>query len=100
MPYRKRVNPNTVTAARHYRKHPTPSEARLWQAIRRDRLGVRFRRQVIILGWIVDFYCARAQLIVEVDGGSHRARTREDHYRDATMLRYGSAPCASQRRWS
>ena len=48
----------------------TPAEKLLWQEIRANKLGVRFRRQQVIQGFIVDFYCHQAGLVVEVDGFS------------------------------
>lgn len=64
--------------ARVFRHHPTASEARLWQAIRGRRLGVAFRRQVVIGGFIVDFAAHKQRLVLEVDGGlppaPHRRR--------------------------
>ena len=55
---------------------PTPSEARLWEALRGRQLGVGFRRQVVIAGYIVDFAASEARLVVEVDGGWHAGRER------------------------
>jgi hypothetical protein len=57
------------------RRALTDSEAVLWEALRARKLGVQFRRQVPLCGrFIADFYAAAAQLVVEVDGGSHRGR--------------------------
>ena len=54
------------------RCEPTPSEKRLWQKLRQKQLlGFKFRRQQAIDRFIVDFYCAKARLVVEVDGGIH-----------------------------
>ena len=53
------------------RTHPTPAEEALWQVLRADGLGVRFRRQFVIGRFIVDFACRTRMLIVEVDGGIH-----------------------------
>jgi very-short-patch-repair endonuclease len=60
------------------RAAPTPSEARLWSALRGRQLGVQFRRQVVIGECIVDFLAAEVRLVVEVDGGSHCGRERAD----------------------
>ena len=48
---------------------PTPSEARLWSALRLRQLGVVFRRQVVVGDFIVDFLAPGAGLAVEMDGG-------------------------------
>jgi very-short-patch-repair endonuclease len=60
-----------VGYARTLRKQPTDAEARLWRRLRGKQLGVRFRRQHPIAGYIVDFYCVEARLVIEVDGGGH-----------------------------
>jgi very-short-patch-repair endonuclease len=57
--------------ARAMRREPTEAENALWQRLRRDALGVGFRRQHAIDRFIVDFVCLSAKLIVEVDGGIH-----------------------------
>ena len=54
------------------RKNLTPAENILWQRLRKKQFGgLRFRRQHPIGRFIVDFYCAEARLVVEVDGGVH-----------------------------
>lgn len=58
--------------ARKMRKEMTPQEVKLWQKIRREELGVKFRRQVPIDSkYIADFACLDKKIIVEVDGGQH-----------------------------
>src|SRR6516164_5038067 len=58
--------------ARDLRRHMTEAERRLWQMLRsRQTEGYRFRRQVPIGGFIADFVCHPARLIVEIDGGQH-----------------------------
>ncbi len=49
----------------------TEAEKVLWKVIRRDSLGVRFRRQYGIGKFIADFYCPSLKLVIEVDGGGH-----------------------------
>ena len=62
----------TVTLARRLRKSMTPPEMRLWAMLRRHAVeGYRFRRQHPIGPYILDFYCDRAKLAVEVDGVDH-----------------------------
>jgi very-short-patch-repair endonuclease len=69
-------------SARRLRKTPTEAEKRLWAQLRAKQLdGHRFRRQHPIGPYVVDFFCPKAKLIVEVDGGQHsedgdRERTR------------------------
>ena len=58
--------------ARNLRRDMTEAEQRLWQMLRsRQTEGYRFRRQVPIGGFIADFVCHAARLIVEIDGGQH-----------------------------
>ena len=67
-----RVTEGKVIRAREFRKAMTPAEAVLWKCLRGNRMhGLQFRRQQIIDGFIVDFYCHAMGLIVEVDGPVH-----------------------------
>jgi len=57
---------------KNLRKSLTPSEATLWKYLQRKQLkGRKFRRQHSIENYIVDFYCASENLIVELDGVAH-----------------------------
>jgi very-short-patch-repair endonuclease len=79
--------------ARELRKEMTPAEKKLWQHLRNGQLdGSHFRKQHAVGTYIVDFFCAKSKLVVEVDGDSHAGqveydaeRTRwlneEEHYR-------------------
>ena len=67
----------------------TPAEAALWAAISRRQLGVQFRRQVVIVGFIADFCAPAARLVVEVDGRHHEAQRGADARRDAKLRRLG-----------
>jgi very-short-patch-repair endonuclease len=56
----------------------TPAEKMLWEHLRRKNiLGVKIRRQQIIEGFIVDFYCESAKLVIEVDGEIHSNPERQ-----------------------
>ena len=57
--------------ARELRRAMTPAERKLWQYIRYGQLGVQFRRQHAVGPYIVDFFCAKSKLVVEIDGDSH-----------------------------
>ncbi len=58
--------------AKSLRRNATEVERKLWQMLRRKRMGdVRFRRQQPIGPYIGDFFCAAAKLIVEMDGSQH-----------------------------
>jgi len=56
---------------RALRNNSTIAEQRLWRALRRSQLGHRFRRQYGVDGFVLDFYCPRLRLGIEVDGDSH-----------------------------
>ena len=57
--------------ARELRRAMTPAEKKLWRYICDNQLGVQFRRQHAVGPYIVDFFCARRKLVVEVDGDTH-----------------------------
>lgn len=59
--------------ARRMRESMTPSETALWLRLKDNQLGVRFRAQVPLCGFIVDFYCLKHRLVIEVDGEAHNA---------------------------
>src|SRR5690349_9538126 len=65
--------------ARELRKRATDAEQHLWTLLRRRQIkGFRFRRQVPIAGYIADFACLEAKLVVELDGGQHVERNAYD----------------------
>ncbi len=64
--------------ARENRKYQTTSEAILWETIRKNQLGVKFRRQHIIGDYIADFICLEKRLIIEIDGGYHNKKLQKD----------------------
>ena len=68
-----RVEECKVALAQEMRREMTSCEAKLWERLRRSSLGVSFRRQQVIAGFIADFYCHQANLVVEVDGPIHEA---------------------------
>jgi very-short-patch-repair endonuclease len=76
--------------ARRLRRDRTPSEARLWEALRGGRFeGWKWRRQVPVGPFIVDFLCLEAAMVVELDGGIHAERTDYDARRDAYLRARG-----------
>ena len=84
-----RVSHEKRQRARELRQAMTPAEAALWEHIRLDKLGVHFRRQQIIDGFIVDFYCHASKLVIEVDGPIHDRQHEYDAERDAIIARWG-----------
>ena len=84
------VDPEKLRRAREFRRGMTPEEATLWHRLRNNRLdGRSFRRQQVIDGFIADFFCAQAGLVVEVDGAVHRQQTGYDAGRDHILMARG-----------
>ena len=86
----RRTNPDKVGRAKELRRRMTVPERMLWRHLRTNRLeGLHFRRQQVIDGSIVDFYCHRAGLVVEADGKVHEGRTAYDRERDRILAAHG-----------
>ena len=65
-----------TSVARKLRREATSAERQLWRVIRNCQIeGFRFRRQVVLSDYIVDFACLEARLIIEVDGATHASET-------------------------
>lgn len=79
METRHRIHPIILARAREMRHPQTPAEATLWRALRNRQTGFKFRRQHPIDRFIVDFYCAQAKLLIEVDGASHLQPNQEEY---------------------
>lgn len=74
-----RVSVEKRSLARRFRREPTSSEQLAWELLRNRRcLGLKFRRQQVIRGYIVDFYCAELRLALEIDGPIHQRADRVD----------------------
>lgn len=79
--------PPIVQRARKLRRNMSYPEVLLWQRLRGSPSGLRFRRQHPIgPGYVADFFCAAARLVVEVDGAIHEAPAAQAH--DATRDQY------------
>ncbi len=75
-----RASKQMQVRARELRREMTPAEKKLWQHLRDGQLGgAHFRRQHAVGPYIVDFFCARSKLVVEVDGDVH-AEPRQAEY--------------------
>ena len=61
------------------RKNPTQAEAIMWELIRDNKLGVKFRRQHIIGDYIADFVDLKSGLIIEIDGGYHNTAEQQEY---------------------
>jgi very-short-patch-repair endonuclease len=87
------------TRVKEMRSDPVMTEKLFWSFVRNRKLdGHKFKRQVPIGPYIVDFVCAEARVIVELDGPTHDARAGYDAVRDAwlrgqgyTVLRFENA---------
>src|SRR5690242_13766188 len=66
----------------------TEAERSLWNGLRHEQLGWRFRRQHPIPPYVADFACVEARLVVEADGGQH-ATSDADHSRNEMLRRRG-----------
>ncbi len=95
MPPRKIVRGQHISAekiqrAKELRQEMTTQERQLWEAVRGNRLaGFHFRRQQVIYGYIVDFYCPAARLVVEIDGPIHVQQAEYDQEKDRLLGEHG-----------
>ncbi len=80
-----------TTFARANRQEPTPAENLIWQKVLRNRqlCGHKFLRQKPIGPYVVDFYCAELQLVVEIDGDSHAEQQDYDAQRTTFLESHG-----------
>ena len=68
--------------AREFRHNPTPAERHAWTLLRnRGILGLKFRRQHVLHGFIVDFYCASERIVIELEGNVHDTEAQRDYDR-------------------
>lgn len=83
-PFKNLAKPEKKAFAAEMRRNPTAQEFRFWEAVKDKKLGCRFRRQVIFLGWILDFWCPALRLAFEIDGRCHNKE--KDAYRDRKIF--------------
>ena len=84
LPYK----PQLTLVARMLRKNMTDSEIFLWNELKNKQLlGYDFRRQRPIDEFIVDFFCPRLSLVVEIDGDSHEGKLEKDSKRQSEIER-------------
>ena len=86
-----KVAKEKLQRARELRQEMTPAEKILWQELRGNKFGVHFRRQQVIAGFIVDFYCHTAGLVIELDGDIHQEELQKenDALRDKALNELG-----------
>ena len=86
LPYR----PQLTSVARMLRKNMTLSEILLWNELKNKQImGYDFHRQRPIDEYVVDFFCPRLSLAVEIDGVSHQCKLEKDSARQVEIERYG-----------
>ncbi len=71
------------------RQSPTRAEQALWERLRARQTGFVFHRQSVQRGYILDFYCPRLRLAVEVDGSVHRLQAAADAQREQALRQRG-----------
>ncbi len=84
-----RVDQISLERARALRGDSTGAERLIWSRVRRNRLGVTFRRQQPIGPYIADFVCFKARLIIEIDGGQHSQQLERDQERTSYLRSQG-----------
>ena len=82
----KEYNKANIPLAKNLRKNMTPWERKLWYDFLSD-YPIRFQRQKAIGNYIVDFYCAKIGLVIELDGGGHytTSQAENDHLRTSAL---------------
>ena len=80
-----------IPLARELRREMTDAEHKLWSQIRDNKLGIKLRRQVVFGPYILDFFSAKAKLVLELDGGQHYTAEgiAKDKKRDAYLKEHG-----------
>ena len=78
------ASPVIFKIARQLRKNPTKAEAFLWEYLRKNQMGRRFRRQHPTWLYVVDFYCHPLRLIIEIDGGIHEEAEQQINDKEKT----------------
>ncbi len=85
-----KIQPEKLQLAKEFRRDMTPGEMVLWKHLRTNQFkGYHFRRQQIIDGFVADFYCHSAGLVIEVDGGVHKTQQEADAERDQVFIEHG-----------
>ena len=73
----KEYNRKHIPLARELRKNMTPWERKLWYEFLKN-YPRRFRRQEVLGDYIADFYCSKAKLVIELDGGGHYEEKQQE----------------------
>ena len=82
-------NKNLKEYSRKLRNNSTLSEVLLWNHLKAGKMkGYTFNRQKPLLNYIVDFYCKKLNLVIEIDGSSHNNKHKEDLIRQKELEQY------------
>lgn len=79
----------TRVRAKQLRAKLTVPERKLWNAIRANRVGIKFQRQVVLAPYIADFAARSERLVIELDGDTHAGREAYDAARTEALERLG-----------
>ena len=83
-------NPKLNERAKEMRNNSTKGEIKFWcELLRKKQSGYQFNRQKILYHYIVDFYCPKLKLLIEIDGTSHDDKEEYDAHRDRVLESYG-----------
>ncbi len=82
-------NRKRLETRRDLRKKLTKQELILWNEIRNNKMGYKFKRQVSIGPYFADFYCKEKNLVIEVDGAQHLENKEYDKERNLYMKSFG-----------
>lgn len=82
-------HPILKSRRKELRNNMTPEEIHLWKYLKNSQLGYKFRRQTSIGPYILDFYCHKAKLIIELDGLQHLNPKDYDKERDMFLVSQG-----------
>ena len=85
------ADPSTIRFARKLREQMSLPEVVLWRELRGKPMGMKFRRQFPVLGYVADFACTEVRLLIEIDGIVHDMgdRPEKDVRRDALLTDRG-----------
>jgi very-short-patch-repair endonuclease len=78
--------PELRELSRQNRNNPTQAEFIMWQHLRKNNFAYKFTRQKPIGRCILDFYCSKLLLAIEIDGSSHKIKENQDLNRDKALL--------------
>jgi len=82
------AKPSIFENARLLRLNMTVAEKILWEKLKNNQLGLRFKAQHPIAIFVVDFYCHKCKLVIELDGKIHELQKDYDEGRTAELERF------------